>query len=84
VPGTRRGRAPAEITHRENEYIEWLSQNRIPVVVKLRDDEEVRGWIEYFDRDIIRITRHGGANLFIYKEKIKYLWEENERKKRRL
>ena len=42
----------------------------------LVDGEEVRGWIEYFDRDIIRLTRDREANLFIYKERIKYLYED--------
>lgn len=40
------------------------------------DDEEVRGWIEYFDRDIIRLTRNRDSNLFIYKERVKYLYED--------
>ena len=82
--GGRRGRqAAVENTNREAEYIGWLSKNRIPVVVKLIDDEEVRGWIEYYDRDIIRLTRHGYSNLFIYKDRVKYLYEEQQRGSRR-
>ena len=65
-----------ESTHRESEYIDWLSKNHIPVVVKLVDDEEVRGWIEYYDRDIVRLTRDKEANLFIYKERVKYIYED--------
>ena len=67
---------PTESTRRESEYIDWLSKNRIPVVVKLVDDEEVRGWIEYYDRDIVRLTRDKEANLFIYKERVKYIYED--------
>ena len=46
------------------------------VVVKLIDGEEVRGWIEYYDKDIIRITRDTQPNLFIYKSRVKYLYED--------
>ena len=71
----RRLSAP-ETTFRETEYIDKLSKNRTPVVVKLIDGEEVRGWIEYYDKDIIRITRDTQPNLFIYKNRVKYLWED--------
>ncbi len=71
----RRLSAP-ETTFRETEYIDKLSKNRTPVVVKLIDGEEVRGWIEYYDKDIIRITRDAQPNLFIYKNRVKYLYEE--------
>jgi host factor-I protein len=71
----RRQSAP-ESTSREAEYIDRLSKNRTPVVVKLTDGEEVRGWIEYYDKDIIRITRETQPNLFIYKNRVKYLYED--------
>jgi sRNA-binding regulator protein Hfq len=82
LTGRRRG-LPTESTRRESEYIDWLSKNRIPVVVKLVDDEEVRGWIEYYDRYIVRLTRDKDANLFIYKKRIKYLYEEPANRRRR-
>ena len=71
----RRQAAP-ETTFREAEYIDRLSKSRTPVVVKLIDGEEVRGWIEYYDKDIIRITRDTQPNLFIYKSRVKYLYED--------
>ena len=71
----RRQSAP-ETTFRETEYIDRLSKNRTAVVVKLIDGEEVRGWIEYYDKDIIRITRATQPNLFIYKSRVKYLYED--------
>ena len=71
----RRQAAP-ETTFREAEYIDRLSKNRTQVVVKLIDGEEVRGWIEYYDKDIIRITRDTQPNLFIYKSRVKYLYED--------
>jgi host factor-I protein len=71
----RRQAAP-ESTFREAEYIDRLSKSRTGVVVKLIDGEEVRGWIEYYDKDIIRITRDTQPNLFIYKNRVKYLYED--------
>ena len=71
----RRQSAP-ETTFRESEYIDRLSKSRTLVVVKLIDGEEVRGWIEYYDKDIIRITRETQPNLFIYKNRVKYLYED--------
>jgi len=71
----RRQAAP-ETTFREAEYIDRLSKSRTPVVVKLIDGEEIRGWIEYYDKDIIRITRDTLPNLFIYKNRVKYLYED--------
>src|SRR6266478_8449943 len=71
----RRQGAP-ETTFREAEYIDRLSKSRTPVVVKLIDGEEVKGWIEYYDKDIIRVTRETGPNLFIYKNRVKYLFED--------
>ena len=71
----RRQAAP-ETTFREAEYIDRLSKSRTTVIVKLIDGEEVRGWIEYYDKDIIRITRETQPNLFIFKNRVKYLYED--------
>lgn len=71
----RRQTAP-ETTFREAEYIDRLSKSKTAVVVKLIDGEEVKGWIEYYDKDIIRITRDTQPNLFIYKNRVKYLFED--------
>ena len=71
-----RCQAAPETTFREVEYIDRLSKNRTHVIVKLIDGEEIRGWIEYYDKDIIRITRESQPNLFIYKNRVKYLYED--------
>ncbi len=81
--GKRRRQLPTETTYRESEYIDWLSKNHVPIVVKLIDGEEVRGWIEYYDREIIRLTRNRDSNLFIYKDRVKYLYEEPGKSRRR-
>ena len=47
--------------------------------MKLRDGESVSGWIEYFDERMIRLTREGRPNLFIYKEQIRTITEQGKR-----
>jgi len=47
-----------------------LSDRQVSVQIKLRDGETVRGWIEYFDDGMLRLTREGKPNLFIYKHQI--------------
>ena len=68
-------RAPAE-TYREAAYLRYLAHTQTPVVVKLISGETVKGFIEYYDQRFIRVTRQGEPNLFIFKSKIKYLYEE--------
>jgi hypothetical protein len=66
---------PPESTNREVEYIKYLIEKEIPVVVRLSDNQEVTGVIEYYDLSFIRLTRKNQPNLFIFKREIKYLYE---------
>jgi host factor-I protein len=54
-----------------------LSDRQVSVQVQLRDGETIDGWIEYFDDGMIRITREGHPNLFIYKHQIRTITEAN-------
>jgi host factor-I protein len=54
------------------------------VTIKLRDGETVRGWIEYFDDGMLRLTREGQPNLFIYKHQIRSITEAGKRRAQRL
>jgi host factor-I protein len=49
-------------------------------MVKLRAGETVRGWIEYFDDGMLRLTREGKPNLFIYKHQIETITEVGKRR----
>lgn len=71
----RKGKPP-EQTFEEPKYLRYLIDNEIPVRVRLQDNEEVKGIIEFYDSSFIRLTREDGPNLFIYKHDIKYLHEE--------
>ncbi len=64
-----------EQTNAEVHYLTRLIQNKVPVLVKLTNDEEIKGWIEYYDKNFIRVTRGSDPNVFIYKDQIKYIVE---------
>lgn len=73
-PNTGKTRAP-EQTFEEVKYLRRLIDGQVKVTVKLVDNEEVTGVIEYYDLNFVRLTREGVPNLFIYKHDIKYLFE---------
>ena len=58
---------PPGETGQEGLYLRSLSDRQVVVNIKLRDGETVRGWIEYFDDSMLRLTRENQPNLFIYK-----------------
>lgn len=83
-PGVQGGKklAPPEQTNAENFYYQKQMQSRTPMVIVLRDGEEVRGIIEWYDRNCIKINRDNGEpNLMIYKPAIKYMFKESENQK---
>lgn len=66
----------------EASYLKALGEKQTPVTVKLAGGESVRGWIEYYDANMIRLTREHSPNLFIYKHEIVYIAEDNGRRGR--
>ena len=62
-------------TFQEVRYLEQLINDRVPVRVRLSDNSEIDGTIEFYDARFIRITRQGEPNLFLFKHDIKYLYE---------
>jgi host factor-I protein len=70
---------PQTETGQEAVYLRTLSERQTPVVVQLRDGESLHGWIEYFDDRMIRLTREGKSNLFIYKRQILTITEKTRR-----
>jgi host factor-I protein len=76
LPSRRRSKAPPPgETGQEALYLKSLSERQVTVQIKLRDGETVRGWIEYFDDGMLRLTRDGKPNLFIYKHQIRSISE---------
>ncbi len=81
LPSRRRSKTPPPgETGQEALYLKSLSERKIPVTVKLRDGETVKGWIEYFDDGMLRLTRENKPNLFIYKHQIRTITESGKRR----
>jgi host factor-I protein len=76
--GPRKKPAPPDQTYAENFYYVKQMQSRTPVAVVLTDGEVIRGTVEWYDRDCIKLTRYGSPNLLIYKHCIRYLYKEGD------
>jgi host factor-I protein len=78
-PRRKQKTPPPGDTGQEALYLRSLSEKQTPVAIKLRDGETVSGWIEYFDDRMVRLTREGKPNLFIYKQQIRTITEQTGR-----
>jgi sRNA-binding regulator protein Hfq len=65
-----------EASHAEAFYLQKQSQSQTLMVFVLEDGEQIEGYIEWYDRNVIKV-RHGSRTL-IYKSSIKYLYKAGE------
>lgn len=77
MPAMRKVSSPDQ-THAENFYYQKQMQSKTMVVVVLKDGEQVQGLIEWYDRNCIKLTRHGASNLLLYKPSIRYMYKASE------
>lgn len=82
APSSRKP-VPPEQTNAEAFYYLKQMQSRTGIVVRLLDGEELRGWIEWYDKDVIKLNREGLPNLVVPKHSIKYLYKEEEERQLR-
>jgi len=75
-PGGARRTAPPESTGAEVNYLFKNKEARTAMVLRLVGGDEIRGIIEYYDRDMIKINRSSGPNLFIRKSQIRYMYKD--------
>jgi RNA chaperone Hfq len=69
---------PPDQTHAENFYYQKQMQSKTPVVVVMKDGEQVQGLIEWYDKNCIKLSRNGGPNLLVYKPAIRYIYKAGE------
>lgn len=77
-PAPSKKPAPPETTHAENFYWVKQMQSHTPMAVVLDSGEVLRGTVEWYDRDCIKLTRQGSPNLLIFKRVIKYVHKDGE------
>jgi host factor-I protein len=70
--------APPEQTNAESFYYQKQMQSKTPMVVVLRDGEQLQGVIEWYDKNCLKINRIGAPNLMVYKPSIKYMYKAGE------
>jgi host factor-I protein len=68
---------PPDETGMEAMFLKALGERQVPVTVKLISGETFNGWIEYYDLNMVRLTRDSGPNLFIFKHQILYIAEDS-------
>jgi len=76
--GVRRKVSPPEQTNAEEFYYLKQMQARTPMVLRLVNGEELRGWIEWYDKGAIKFHRHDEPNLLIPKSSILFMFKEEE------
>ena len=74
----QRKQVPPEQTNAESYYYLKQMAAKTPMVVVLTDGEEIRGWIEWYDKGCLKVNREKGANLLIPKASIKYMFKQSE------
>lgn len=70
-----RKQTPPDTTNAENFYYVKQMQAKTPMVIILRDGEELHGVIEWYDKGCIKLNREDGPNLLLYKHVIKYMYK---------
>ena len=80
--GVRRKQAPPEQTNAEEFYYLKQMAAKTNMVVILTNGEELRGWIEWYDKSSLKFHRHHEPNLLIPKHNIRYMFKEDELRRR--
>jgi host factor-I protein len=73
---------PPEQTSAEAFYYKKQMDNRTKMVIVLKDGEELRGVIEWYDRHALKVHRANEPNILLLKDNVKYMYKENEDKDR--
>jgi host factor-I protein len=73
---------PPEQTSAEAFYYKKQMDNRTKMVIVLKDGEQVRGVIEWYDRHALKVHRTNEPNILLLKDNVKYMYKENEDKDR--
>ncbi len=69
---------PPEQTNAESFYYLKQMTNKTKMVIVLKDGEEIRGVIEWYDRSALKVHRQGAPNILLLKDNVKYMYKEND------
>jgi host factor-I protein len=71
---------PPTDTSAENYYYLKQMSKKTPMAVVFNDGEKIEGYIEWYDRNCIKLNRDNAPNLLVYKSNIKYMYKLSEGK----
>jgi len=75
---SRRKQIPSEQTNSEIYYYTKQMGAKTQMVIILQDGEQIRGVIEWYDRNALKVNRNREPNLMILKQNIKYMYKQEE------
>ena len=71
---------PPTDTFAENYYYLKQMSKKIPMAVVFNDGQVIEGYIEWYDRNCIKLNRDNAPNLLVFKAGVKYMYKLNEGK----
>ena len=71
---------PPEQTNAESFYYLKQMSNKTRMVIVLKDGEELRGTIAWYDKSALKVHRSTEPNILLPKDNVKYMYKENEDK----
>jgi host factor-I protein len=71
---------PPTDTFAENYYYLKQMSKKTPMAVVFNDGQVIEGYIEWYDRNCIKLNRDNAPNLLIFKGGIKYMYKLSEGK----
>ena len=78
----RRRSIPPDETNAESNYYLKQMAARTRMVIVLTDGEELRGTIEWYDKDALKVHRADAPNLLLMKDSVKYMYKEEDERGR--
>jgi sRNA-binding regulator protein Hfq len=69
---------PPTDTFAESYYYLKQMNKKAPMAVVYTDGQVVEGYVEWYDRNCIKLNRDGAPNLLIYKSSIRCLYKVGE------
>ena len=76
--GERRKMHPPTDTFAESYYYLKQMNKKTPMAVVFTDGQVIEGYIEWYDRNCIKLNRDNAPNLLIYKSSIRCLYKVGE------
>jgi sRNA-binding regulator protein Hfq len=72
-----RGIPPDQTNAECNYYLKQMA-NHTPMVIVLKDGDQIRGTIEWYDRTALKVHRPDAPNILLMKDTVKYMYKQDD------